>query len=82
MICSFQKDGIGWGEGLEPKLIKGPDIFVETMRNLKAAGLPVVAMLTGPARGYVKLMLDKYNVPFIHNYSGNSHRLGRLLSLS
>jgi glycosyltransferase involved in cell wall biosynthesis len=25
IIGSFQKDGVGWGEGLEPKLIKGPD---------------------------------------------------------
>lgn len=71
LIGSFQKDGIGWGEGLEPKLIKGPDIFVETMRKLKAAGLPVVALLTGPARGYVKLMLEKYNIPFVHNYVQN-----------
>ena len=25
VIGSFQKDGIGWSKGLEPKLIKGPD---------------------------------------------------------
>ena len=24
VVGSFQKDGIGWGDGLEPKLIKGP----------------------------------------------------------
>ena len=28
IIGSFQKDGNYWGEGLEPKLVKGPDIFL------------------------------------------------------
>ena len=27
VVGSFQKDGVGWGEGLEPKLIKGPDVL-------------------------------------------------------
>ena len=27
VVGSFQKDGKGWGEGLEPKLIKGPDVW-------------------------------------------------------
>ena len=27
IIGSFQKDGVGWGEGLKPKLIKGPDLL-------------------------------------------------------
>ena len=28
VVGSFQKDGVGWGEGLEPKLIKGPDVLL------------------------------------------------------
>ena len=35
VIGSFQKDGEGWGEGLKPKLIKGPDIFIETIKLIK-----------------------------------------------
>ncbi len=31
IIGSFQKDGNGWGEGLTPKLIKGPDIFCDAV---------------------------------------------------
>jgi hypothetical protein len=29
-ICvgSFQKDGVGWGDGEQPKWVKGPDVFV------------------------------------------------------
>ena len=33
VVGSFQKDGVGWGEGLEPKLIKGPDVLVDTARR-------------------------------------------------
>jgi glycosyltransferase involved in cell wall biosynthesis len=33
IIGSFQKDGVGWEEGNEPKLIKGPDIFLPSRRK-------------------------------------------------
>ena len=35
VIGSFQKDGDGWGSGMEPKWIKGPDIFLRTVKLLK-----------------------------------------------
>ena len=35
LIGSFHKDGDGWDEGLTAKLIKGPDIFVKSLINLK-----------------------------------------------
>lgn len=64
-IGSFQKDGEGWGEGLEPKLIKGPDIFIAALEKLsKKHSLHV--LLTGPARGYVKSELDRLGIPFTH----------------
>ena len=31
VVGSFQKDGVGWGDGLEPKLVKGPDVLVEAL---------------------------------------------------
>ena len=68
LIGSFQKDGIGWGEGLKPKLIKGPDIFVKTLNLLSKKGLPIYALLTGPSRGYVKEELKKNNIPFYHSF--------------
>ena len=68
LIGSFQKDGIGWGEGLKPKLIKGPDIFAKTLKILSKKGLPVYALLTGPSRGYVKEELKKNNIPFYHSF--------------
>lgn len=68
VVGSFQKDGIGWDSGMEPKLIKGPDTFVSVLSELKRRGIPVLALLTGPARGYVKHSLDKAGVPWRHLY--------------
>src|SRR5207244_46397 len=36
VVGSFQKDGVGWGEGREPKLIKGPDLLLDALRLLHA----------------------------------------------
>ena len=66
-IGSFQKDGVGWGEGLEPKLVKGPDVFLETVARLKQ-DLPLFVLLSGPARGYVRQGLDRLGVPYAHHY--------------
>ena len=67
VVGSFQKDGVGWGNGLEPKLIKGPDVLIETLA-MAARELPIFALLTGPARGYVKEGLTKAGVPFAHEF--------------
>lgn len=69
-IGSFQKDGVGWGDGMEPKLIKGPDVFIEAVRKL-AQHMPVFVLLTGPARGYVRLGLERHGIPFRHDFLGN-----------
>ena len=65
VVGSFQKDGHGWKQGLEPKLIKGPDIFVEAIEKLKLLNIPVFVLLTGPCRGYVETELNKRNIPFL-----------------
>ena len=57
IIGSFQKDGIGWVKGLEPKFIKGPDIFCEVVKKLRDK-FDIHVFLTGPARGYVKNKLE------------------------
>jgi len=67
VIGSFQKDGIGWDEGLEPKLIKGPDLFCEAVKTL-AKKYPVYVLLTGPARGYVKNKLEDSKIPYRHSF--------------
>ena len=69
-ICvgSFQKDGAGWGVGVEPKLVKGPDILLEVAANLSARYNNLMILLTGPARGYVKQGLERLGVRYIHHF--------------
>ena len=78
VIGSFQKDGSGWKDGLDPKFIKGPDLFVSTLKKLSSLGYPVFALLTGPARGYVKKELSKCGIPYFHKYPKNHNDLIRL----
>jgi glycosyltransferase involved in cell wall biosynthesis len=71
VVGSFQKDGVGWGEGLEPKLVKGPDIFLKTVAILKNSISELFVLLSGPARGYVKKGLEKLSIPYKHIYIEN-----------
>ena len=70
-IGSFQKDGAGWGEGLKPKGVKGPDVFVEVVEKLAKERGNIFVLLLGPARGYVKKELEKRKIPYKHVYLKN-----------
>ncbi len=75
LIGSFQKDGMGWKSGFKPKLIKGPDIFVNTLKILSEKGYPIHVLLTGPARGYVIENLKLNNISYHHDYVSRSEDL-------
>ena len=66
VVGSFQKDGVGWGDGEEPKLIKGPDVLVEAMHLLRERRPELHVLLSGPARGYVRAGLERYGIPYVH----------------
>jgi len=66
VVGSFQKDGVGWGEGLEPKLIKGPDVLLDVAGRLRERVSELVFLLTGPSRGYVRAGLERLGVPSRH----------------
>lgn len=78
VVGSFHKDGVGFGEGLEPKLIKGPDVLLETLELLRdrVAGLHV--LLAGPARGYVRAGLDRLGIPYRHRLLDRYEQVGPL----
>ncbi len=78
VVGSFHKDGVGWGDGLQPKLVKGPDVFVAAMTRLKATVPELFVMLTGPARGYVKAGLERAGVPYRHLVLDDYPRIGEL----
>lgn len=67
-IGSFQKDGNGWGDGDEPKLIKGPDVLVDTLTTLAERHSNLFVLLTGPARGFVKRGLERAGIPYVHHF--------------
>jgi len=66
VVGSFQKDGVGFGDGLEPKTIKGPDTLVEALELARREIPELVVLLTGPARGYVRRELDRRGVPYVY----------------
>jgi len=67
-IGSFQKDGVGWNDSQEPKMVKGPDIFLEVISKIYDKNRNITVLLTGPARGYVKNGLKRIGVPYVHHY--------------
>lgn len=77
VIGSFQKDGDGWGAGDVPKMIKGPDLFVEAAVRL-AKDLPVFVLLGGPARGYVRAGLERAGVRYAYHYAPDRDELAKL----
>jgi len=78
VLGSFQKDGEGWKEGLRPKLVKGPDVFVEVVRQLKDRVPSLFVLLGGPSRGYVKRELDRMGVPYAHHWVKQYPEIGEM----
>jgi glycosyltransferase involved in cell wall biosynthesis len=77
-IGSFHKDGQGMAEGEKPKLIKGPDVLVQTLAQLNKRHANIFVLLSAPARGYVKKGLDAAGVQYRHVVEEDYHRIPRL----
>lgn len=48
-----------------PKLVKGPDLFLEILALLTRRGQPVTALLAGPRRHWLRHRLRERNIPFL-----------------
>jgi glycosyltransferase involved in cell wall biosynthesis len=66
VVGSFQKDGVGWGAGDEPKLIKGPDVLVDVLERVHREIPELHVLLSGPARGYVRRRLAAAGIPDLY----------------
>jgi glycosyltransferase involved in cell wall biosynthesis len=66
VVGSFQKDGVGWSDGREPKHIKGPDVLVAVLTRLRERLPELSVLLTGPARGFVLAELERLGIPHRH----------------
>ena len=71
VIGSFQKDSNGWENSKSPKMIKGPDIFINVIKNIFSKIENIFIVLVGPERGFVKQKLTEMRIPFIHFYEKN-----------
>jgi glycosyltransferase involved in cell wall biosynthesis len=78
VVGSFQKDGNGWDEGLEAKTIKGPDIFIKSIKMLKQRIPDIFVLLSGPARGFMKAGLKDLGVPYKHVYLESYEEVAQL----
>lgn len=78
VVGSFQKDGIGWDDGLQPKPIKGPDILVAALAAVCERVPELYVLLSGPARGYVRAELERLGVPHVHRVVRRYAEVGRL----
>jgi glycosyltransferase involved in cell wall biosynthesis len=81
VIGSFQKDGTGWKEGNQPKLIKGPDILVKSLINIQKKIKNIYVLLLGPARGYIKGQLKKSSIPFKHKILSDHQNIQKYYNL-
>jgi glycosyltransferase involved in cell wall biosynthesis len=63
LIGSFQRDTEG-ADLRSPKLMKGPDIFVEIVYGLWKKGYPIHVILAGPRRFWIRKRLDDLGIPF------------------
>jgi glycosyltransferase involved in cell wall biosynthesis len=77
VVGSFQKDGVGMGEGLAPKAVKGPDTLVATLERVHAETPDLFVLLTGHARGYVRRELERLRIPHRHVLLGSRAHLAR-----
>jgi glycosyltransferase involved in cell wall biosynthesis len=77
VVGSFLKDGVGLGDGLEPKLVKGPDVLVATLAPLRDAIPELFVLLTGPARGFVRGELERLGIPYRHVQLESRDQLAR-----
>jgi glycosyltransferase involved in cell wall biosynthesis len=75
VVGSFVKDGVGLGEGNEPKLVKGPDVLVATLERVRESIPELFVLLSGPARGYVRRRLEQSGIPYRHVVLGSRDEL-------
>ena len=65
LVGSFQRDTEG-SDLISPKMIKGPDRFVEIVKYLNDIENNLIVLLTGKRRGYVIAELEKSNINYIY----------------
>lgn len=63
IIGNFMRDSTA-GRICSPKLVKGPDLFVEIVSRLHKKGHPVHVLLAGPRRHWIRSRLHEERIPY------------------
>lgn len=63
LIGNFHRDTEG-GDLCSPKLLKGPDIFVEILKALRVRNVRIHVLLAGPRRFWIRRRLEELGIPF------------------
>ena len=78
VVGSFQKDGVGWGEGLEPKLVKGPDVLIAALRADQAGSVRSSSSCSRALRAATSVgELDRPRIPHRHVLANDRAELAR-----
>lgn len=64
VVGNFMRDSLGENITL-PKPQKCPELYASILTELKRRGIPVVALLAGPRRHWLRNLLKNANVPFV-----------------
>jgi len=78
VVGCFQKDGVGWGDGRQPKEIKGPDVLLQALELLRERVPELHVLLSGPARGFVRTGLERLAIPYVHRKLESYDRMADL----
>ncbi len=80
LVGTFQRDTESH-DLKSPKLIKGPDIFIELARKIMVKNDKLKVVLTGKNRQYIISELEKYNIPFKYFEMVNLNQLNELYNI-
>ena len=81
VVGSFLKDGVGLGDGIEPKLVKGPDTLVGSARAAARARFRSSSSCSPARRAAMSAReLESLGIPYRHVLLGSRDELGARLS--
>ena len=80
LVGSFQRDTEG-SDLISPKLIKGPDIFIEIIKDMYNKNKKLKVVLTGKRRGFVINELMKNNIPYKYFEMPNFSMMNELYNI-
>ena len=80
LVGSFQRDTEG-SDLISPKLIKGPDRFIEIVKYYEAKNSNFKVILTGKRRQFVINELERLNIEYLYFEMANFETLNELYNL-